>query len=88
MKHINRWSKNSLLRTSWYSFGLELVDKNTVEIIRATYFGGGSHSCLQRMLVTWYDSTPDHGWQMIVDALKEMEEIRVIESIEQCCQAL
>ena len=85
-KHINRWYKNSVLRTSWYNFAVELVGKNDAEIIRAKYFGGGNHSCLQRMLVAWYDATVDHSWQMIVDALKEMDEIQVIESIEDNCQ--
>lgn len=66
---------------------MELVGKNTAENIKATYFGGGCHSCLQRVLVTWYDSTAEHGWQMIVDALNEMKEVRVIESIEEHCKA-
>ena len=87
MKYINRWSKDSILRTSWYNFAVELVGKSTADIISATYFGGGSHSCLQRMLSTWYDATVDHSWQMIVDALNEMDEIRVIESIEDNCKA-
>ena len=86
-RHINRWYRDSVLRTSWYNFAVELVGKNDAEIIRTTYFGGGNHSCLQRMLVAWYDSTADHSWQMIVDALQEMKEIRVIESVEKHCQA-
>ena len=87
LKYINRWSKDSLLRTSWYNFAVELVDKSTADNIRATYFGGGTHSCLQRVLVTWYDSTAEHSWQMIVDALNEMKEVRLIESIEEHCKA-
>ena len=87
MKYINRWSKDSILRTSWYNFAVELVGKSSADIISATHFGGGSHSCLQRMLATWYESTVNHSWQMIVDALKEMDETRVIESIEECCKA-
>ena len=77
-RHINRWYRDSVLRTSWYNFAVELVGKNDAEIIRTTYFGGGNH---------WYDSTADHSWQMIVDALQEVKEIRVIESIEKHCQA-
>ena len=87
MKYINRWSKGSILRTSWYNFAVELVGKSTANIISATYFGGGTHSCLQRMLSTWYESTFDRSWQMIVEALEEMKKIRVIESIEKHCKA-
>ena len=87
MKYINRWSKDSILRTSWCNFAVELVGKSNADIIRATYFGGGVHSCLQSMLSTWYESTVDHSWQMIVDALNEMDEVRVIESIEDNCRA-
>ena len=85
MKYLQRWSKDSPLRTSWYNFAVELVGKSKTEIIRATHFGGGDHSCLERMLVTWYDSSIDHSWQVIVDALKEMDESRVVESIESNC---
>ena len=87
IKYINRWSKDSILRTSWYNFAVELVDKSSADIIKATYFGGGTHSCLQDMLSTWYDSTVDRSWQMIVDALNEMKQIRVVESIKECCKA-
>ena len=86
MKLLQRWSKDSQIRTKWYNFAVDLVGKAKTEIIRATYFGGGDHSCLQRMLVTWYDSSTDHRWKVIVDALKEMDESRVIESIENHCQ--
>ena len=85
MKYLQRWSKDSPLRTSWYNFAVELVGKSKTEIIRATHFGGGDHSCLQRMLVTWYDSSIDHSWQVIVDALKEMDESCVVKSIESNC---
>ena len=85
MKHITRWSKNSSLRTCWYNFAVELVGKSNADIIEKNYFGGGSHSCLQRVLMTWYDSTTNHSWQTIIDALRQMDETRVIESIENEC---
>ena len=71
-----------MLRANWYGFSVELVGKTKAENIRATYFGGGDHSCLQRMLVTWYDSSTDHRWEVIIEALKEMDANRVIKSIE------
>ena len=84
LKDLQRWSRDSPLRTSWYNFAVDLVGMRKAEDIRTTHFGGGSHSCLQRMLVTWYDySTNDHSWQMIIDALTEMDQFRVIESIEE-----
>ena len=86
MKHITRWSKHSPLHNDWYNFAIELVGKSNANNIEATHNGGGSHSCLQRVLVTWYDSTTNHSWQMIVDALRQMDETCVIESIEKECQ--
>ena len=85
MLHLNNWSHRSILRISWYNFAVELVGMSYTNTIRAKYFGGGRHACLQRVLVTWYDSTTDHSWQIIVDALKEMEQFRVIECIENEC---
>ena len=82
MKYITRWSKHSPLRTCWYNFAVELVGKSNADIIKATH----SHSCLQRVLVTWYESTTNHSWQIIVDALTQMDETRVIESIKEECQ--
>ena len=37
------------------------------------------------MLKVWYDSTIDPSWQMIIHALEEMEETRVIKSIKEEC---
>ena len=87
MRLLQRWSKEAPTRTSWYNFAVKLVGKPKAEIIRTTYFGGGHHSCLQRMLVTWYDSSTDHSWQVIVNALKELDNIpaSVIKSIKDHC---
>ena len=85
MRDLQKWSKDSPLRASWYNFSVDLVNKINTEVIRAKYFGGGCHSCLQRMLTVWYDSTTDHSWQMIIDALTDMEKISVVESIEKEC---
>ena len=85
MKHLFRWSRHSVLRTSWYNFAVELVGKNSANFIKGTHYGDGSHSCLQRVLVTWYESTANHSWQIIVDALRQMDETHVIESIENEC---
>ena len=86
MANITRWSRNSILHTSWYNFAVDLVGKSSADTIWATYFGGGSHSALQRMLTLWFNSTNDRSWKMIIDALKQMNEYRVIESIEDECQ--
>ena len=88
MNQLNSWSKDSPLRIHWYNFAVELVGKENSEIIRATYVGGGTETCLQRILIVWYYSIKDHSWQMIVDALKQMEEWRVIESITDECQSV
>ena len=85
---LQRWSKNSLLRTnpgSWYKFAVELIGKIKTDIIKNDLSGGGNHLCLQRMLGIWYDSTVDHNWQTIIDALTEMDSFPLIESIERCC---
>ena len=37
------------------------------------------------MLGLWFDSTPGHNWQMIIDALTEMDKTTVIETIEGQC---
>ena len=84
-KHLMRWSRNSQLSTNWFNFAVELIDRNKIEIIRTAHFGGGDHACLERLLSTWWDTTIDHDWQTIVDALKKMNETRVIESIEEKC---
>ena len=87
MKDLQKWSKKSPLANgiSWYNFAVELVGMNDAEKIRANHFGGGNHSCLQRMLLVWYDSTTDHSWQMIIDALTDMDKLSVVESIEKEC---
>ena len=87
MKYLIRWSKDSSLRTGWYNFAVELVGKSSAEVIRATHYRGGNHSCLQRMLVAWYDSTVDHSWQMIMDALEEIEGTEPVkDAIKKECQ--
>ena len=87
MKHLMRWSKDSPLRTGWYNFAVELLGKNEAESIRSAHYGGGNHSCLQRMLVAWHNSTTGHSWQMIIDALKEIKEATfVIDDIKAECQ--
>ena len=87
MQHLQRWLRDSPLRPNWYNFAVELVGKANTEVIRAKYFQGGNHACLQRMLINWYDSTTstDRSWQVIIDALTEMDEFPVIESIEKDC---
>ena len=85
MRDLLRWSKNSKLLADWYNFAVELVGKTKADITSATYFGGGNHACLQKMLGTWYDSSTDRSWQVIIDALKDMDEFPVIESIKSHC---
>ena len=86
MKDLTMWSKNSPLHNDWYNFAVELVGKNNAENIQCTHFGGGNRLALQRMLTLWYNSTIDYSWQMIIDALTDMEEACVIESIRRECQ--
>ena len=82
MKYLQRWSKDSLLCIDWYNFAVDLIGKNKTEIIKAKYSGGGNHACLERLLSTWWNSTIDHSWQVIVNALKHIDETTVIENIE------
>ena len=83
--HLQMWSRDSKLRTHWYNFSVKLIGQNETEIIKTKYFGGGTHSCLQKMLVTWQQSTTDPDWQMIIDALEKMKEFSLIDSIESYC---
>jgi len=69
----------------WYNFAEQLVGTNRAEMIKYKYYGDSCHSCLQELLVLWYDSTTDHSWQVIIDALTEIEAFPVIESIEKHC---
>ena len=85
LRHLQRWSKNSTLRTSWYNFSVELIGMNKTDDIKEKHYGGGSHSCLQRVLSTWLTSTPDHDWQIIIDALEELDEFSLIQAIENYC---
>jgi len=74
MKQIQRWYKGSPLCTNWYNFAVDLLGKSKADIIKSTYGRSGSHECLQKVLGLWFDSTPGHNWQMIIDALTEMEK--------------
>ena len=84
MKHLQRWSKNSILRIDWENFAMELIGDTKTRIIKASHFMGGDHACLRELLSTWWDSTTeqDHSWQVIVDALKEIDKTKVIKDIE------
>ena len=85
--HLQRWSENSPLciDDKWYYFAVGLVGQQKANIIKGTCFGGGTHECLQKMLNVWHQSTTDHSWQTITNALTEIEEFRVIDSIEDEC---
>ena len=85
--HLQRWSENSPLRIGhgWYNFAVDLVGKQKADIIKGTCSGGGTHECLQNMLNVWHNSTTDHSWQTIINALTEIEAFRVIDSIEDEC---
>ena len=84
MRHLQRWSQNSVLRIDWENFAVELIGNVKTRIIKATYFGGGDHACLRELLNTWWNSTTekDHSWQVIVDALEQMGKNPVIKDIE------
>ena len=87
MQHLQRWSANSPLCVGdqWYEFGVALVGQQKANIIKGTFSGGGTHQCLQNMLNVWHRSTTDHSWQTITNALTEIEEFHVIDSIEDEC---
>ena len=87
MKYLNKWSKNSSLRTGWYNFAVELVGTDKADFIKANFYGDRGHSCLQRMLVAWHESTVDHSWQMIMDALEDIDESEPVkDAIKKECQ--
>ena len=85
MEHLQRWSAKTPLCIDWYNFAVDLLDKQKADIIKATNAGGGIRECLQKMLHVWYDSTTDHNWQVITNALTEIEAYPVIDSIEDEC---
>ena len=59
------------------------MGEKNAEIIEHKYFGGnGSRWALQIMLQLWHDYARNRSWQMIIDALKEMDKPKVIKSIE------
>ena len=84
MSLLLRWSKNSNLHGEWYSFAVELIGETNTAIIENTHYGGGNRSCLERMLIIWYNAG-GHNWQTIIDALTEMDEFAVIDNIEKEC---
>ena len=88
MEHLHTWSNYSPLRTSWYNFAVDLVGEAEARDIHTTCFRGENLSCLQRMLVEWYNSTTDHSWQVIIDALSKIYQFSVIDSIEKHCLTL
>lgn len=62
------------------------MDKQKAGIIKYECSGGGSHECLENMLIVWHDSpSTDRSWEVITAALTEMDALHVIESIEKEC---
>ena len=90
MMHLNGWFKDSLLTGDWYGFAVKLVGNSNANSIKTQHCGGGDSFALQQMLNLWYNSTVavDRSWQNIVNALKKLEKISVIESIEKECKIL
>lgn len=83
-----KWCKQSSLRSEWYGFATELVGKNEADAINRNHGGGGNKECLEKLLGIWYNSTINHSWAIIVDALDEMSaDQRVIERIKSECAA-
>ena len=85
MKHLQRWSKDSVLRIDWEDLSLKLIGKAKTRIIKATHFMGGDSACMRELLNTWWESTTEqnHSWQVIVDALGHVDgTAKVIENIE------
>jgi len=84
--HIMKWSKQSSLRSDWYGFSTQLLDKNEADAIKRNLGGGGNKECLEKLLGTWYNSTINHSWQTIIDALNEIGGYQpVIEEITSQC---
>ena len=86
-KDLQRWSAKSPLYVGhqWYGFAVDLVGEQEANITMGSYSGGGTHECLQNMLNVWNQSTTDHSWQTIINALTEIKKFRVIDSIEDEC---
>ena len=81
MENLTIWSKYTPLRINWYNFAVELVGKREADFIGFTHLGGGCYVALQKALTTWFESTTDHSWQMIVDVLEQMDDTEVTEFI-------
>ena len=83
------WSKVSPLRNNWYDFAVKLVGTRDADLIKFTHCEGGYNLALQRTINIWYKSTTDHSWQMIVDALEQIDDtdvtIFIIKSIKKEC---
>lgn len=86
---FSKWAKDSPLRSNWYIMAVELVGNAEANAIQANHSGGGNKECLLKLLSKWWNTTTaaNRNWQVIVDALKEIEAIKVIEDITDKCSA-
>ena len=84
-----KWARKSPLRTNWHGFANKLLGPNEAEALKRTLEGGGNKECLETLLGKWYNTTVNHSWQMIVDALTEMPSAKkVLEKIKKECAAV
>jgi len=85
MKEINHYVL-PLVATSWYSLGLELLDREhekSLEIIEEN----NKHdveSCCRKMFVKWLETSESSTctWEQLIDAIKRIDLIKAAEKIE------
>ena len=84
---VMKWVKKSPLRVDWYEIAVELVGNNQADAIQANHSGGGNKECLRKVLNKWWSSSTEssRNWQTIVDALREIDAVQVIEDITAKC---
>ena len=59
------------ITTKWYDLGLELVDSNTLAVIRADHRNDAS-ACCHTMFGKWLEMRPDASWSHLITALNNI----------------
>jgi len=68
---------------NWYDFGMKLkVRTNKLNTIKTNHGGGGGNKeCMRSVVDHWLKSTSGACWDIVISALNEMQEIRLVEEI-------
>ena len=71
----------------WYGVAVELVGNSEANAIQTNHSGGGNKECLRKTLNKWWGTTiaANRSWQVIVDALEDIDAVRVAEDITDKC---